>query len=507
MSVRAGLPTLAVSILCLATAGCMPQPTMPQGVFPREFPTVPSPDPAAAQVPPGYRVEVVLRDLIYPTSVEFDDAGNLYVAEGGYAYGDLVAPPRILRVSPAGELAYVADQRSGLLGPVTDIMWSRGRLYVSHFGKISVLEPNGSLRHLVTDLPASTGHFNNQMSVGPDGMIYFGMGTVTNSGVVDLSEAFPFLTVELYPNLHDVPARDVRLRGESFLTPQPNNVLARQGRLVTLWSNLWYAVASVFDHDRDRSLLVRTGAFQPFGVSSNRVVRGQVKANGTILRMNPDGSGLEVYAWGLRNPFGVRWGPDGRLYASDNAYDERGSRPIANALDNVWVIRQNAWYGWPDFSAGLEPLTDDRFEVPDPQQVPVYVGDELQGLNLGFVIDHEASGLEVADASLVVGRHEVPGTVEGGVAAADALADAGCDLLLVGAAGDRALEGVGDHASSVRRDAQCDNEAGERGTSPRRHTGRTEPPSRRARMAWGGIHMTAITRTMAPVAPEAVRAV
>ena len=38
--------------------------------------------------------------------------------------------------------------------------------------------------------------------------------------------------------------------------------------------------------------------------------------------------------------------------------------------------------------------------------------------------------------SLVVGRDEVPGTVEGGVAAADALADAGCDLLLVGAAGD-----------------------------------------------------------------------
>lgn len=29
------------------------------------------------------------------------------------------------------------------------------------------------------------------------------------------------------------------------------------------------------------------------------------KASGTILRMNPDGSGLEVYAWGLRNPFGV----------------------------------------------------------------------------------------------------------------------------------------------------------------------------------------------------------
>jgi glucose/arabinose dehydrogenase len=43
--------------------------------------------------------------------------------------------------------------------------------------------------------------------------------------------------------------------------------------------------------------------------------------------MNADGSGLEVYAWGLRNPYGVQWGPDGQLYVTDNAYDERGSRP------------------------------------------------------------------------------------------------------------------------------------------------------------------------------------
>lgn len=90
------------------------------------------------------------------------------------------------------------------------------------------------------------------------------------------------------------------------------------------------------------------------------MIQEQVKANTTILRMNPDGSGLEVYAWGIRNPFGVQWGPDGRLYASDNGYDERGSRPIANALDNVWVVREGAWYGWPDYSSGI-PVTDPQF--------------------------------------------------------------------------------------------------------------------------------------------------
>ena len=45
---------------------------------------------------------------------------------------------------------------------------------------------------------------------------------------------------------------------------------------------------------------MKTSAFQPFGKTAD-TAKGAVKANGTILRMNPDGSGLEVYAWGLRN--------------------------------------------------------------------------------------------------------------------------------------------------------------------------------------------------------------
>jgi glucose/arabinose dehydrogenase len=105
-------------------------------------------------------------------------------------------------------------------------------------------------------------------------------------------------------------------------------------------------------------LLVKTGAFQPFGKHTERV-KGNVKANGAVLRMNRDGSGLEVYAWGLRNPFGLRW-RDAKLYVTDLGFDERGSRPIANAPDVVWEVRQGGWYGWPDFAGGV-PVTDARF--------------------------------------------------------------------------------------------------------------------------------------------------
>lgn len=54
------------------------------------------------------------------------------------------------------------------------------------------------------------------------------------------------------------------------------------------------------------------------------------------------------------------WGPDGQLYAAENGYDDRGSRPIANALDNVHRIQAGGWYGFPDFSSGI-PVTDRRF--------------------------------------------------------------------------------------------------------------------------------------------------
>lgn len=69
---------------------------------------------------------------------------------------------------------------------------------------------------------------------------------------------------------------------------------------------------------------------------------------------------MEVYAWGLRNPNGVKWAPDGQLYVTDNAYDERGSRPVANAKNNIFQIKQGGWWGWPAYSSGL-PLTDPQF--------------------------------------------------------------------------------------------------------------------------------------------------
>jgi hypothetical protein len=73
--------------LLFALTGCTIQkPPVPVGIFPKELPKEPDPDASAAQVPAGYKVEVFMKDLVWPTSIDFDESGNAYVAEAGYAY-------------------------------------------------------------------------------------------------------------------------------------------------------------------------------------------------------------------------------------------------------------------------------------------------------------------------------------------------------------------------------------------------------------------------------------
>src|SRR5205085_1501997 len=119
--------------------------------------------------------------LTYPTSIDFDDAGAMYIAEAGFMDGDPVVPARILKLT-GNDRQVVAEN---LKGPVTDILWHQGKLFISHRGKISVLA-DGRVKDLVTGLPSFGDHSNNQLAVGPDGKLYFGQGSATNSGVVGM---------------------------------------------------------------------------------------------------------------------------------------------------------------------------------------------------------------------------------------------------------------------------------------------------------------------------------
>lgn len=108
------------------TFGQQPTKADKTGPAPKSLPQIPDHDPRAAAVPRGYRVDILAKGLTYPTSVEFDGRGNVFIAEAGYSYGDPIAPARILMMSDqGGPIRTIADSLSG---PVDDILWFGGRL-------------------------------------------------------------------------------------------------------------------------------------------------------------------------------------------------------------------------------------------------------------------------------------------------------------------------------------------------------------------------------------------
>lgn len=105
------------------------------------------------------------------------------------------------------------------------------------------------------------------------------------------------------------------------------------------------------------------------------------------------GSDREVVAWGFRNVFGAGFGPGGELYVSQNGSDMRGLRPAEHDKDAFFRVREGEWYGWPDYTAELNPFT-----TMSPPERMLAAGRE----KLEFVIDHDASGLDASARDLLV---------------------------------------------------------------------------------------------------------
>lgn len=293
---------------------------------------------ADVALPPGYRIEAVATGLTFPTGVAFDGQGRPYVTESGYAYGEVFLTPRLLRVEADGQTALVAE--GGRNGPWNGVDFHDGAFFVAEGGELEGgrllrITPQGQITALVEELPSLGDHHTNGPVAGPDGWIYFGQGTATNAGVVGPDNA-DYGWLRRFPDFHDTPCETITLTGQTYTAESP---LTPEGEATV------------------------TGAFAPFGTDAGRTVEGALPCNGAVLRVRPDGSDLEWVAWGFRNPFGLAFGPDGRLFVSDNGYDDRGSRPAWGTSDYLWAIEPGTWYGWPDFAGGVA-FAGERFGPP-----------------------------------------------------------------------------------------------------------------------------------------------
>ena len=273
-------------------------------------------DPNDIYITQGYKIEPFAHGLNTPIGIAFTEDGDLLIADDGILSGN----PKVLLLSK-GNFKLIAD---GFNVPISGINYRNKDIYVSHRGVITIVKMDGTKRDIIKGLPSNGDYSNNKVDFDLDGKMYFGQGTATNSGVVGVDNVW-------VPNcsfFHDQPGSYIMLNGQNFET---KNMLIPAEEIAI------------------------TGAYSAYGVPNLQrfeILKGTIRASGSVLKSNSDGSKLELVAWGFRNPFIVKHDLYNRLFVTNQGYENRGSRPIANAPDVISLMIPDTWYGFPDYSGG-----------------------------------------------------------------------------------------------------------------------------------------------------------
>jgi glucose/arabinose dehydrogenase len=124
-----------------------------------------------------------------------------------------------------------------------------------------------------------------------------------------------------------------------------------------------------------------------------------------ILEVAPDGSGMRVFASGLRNPNGMDFEPGtGVLWTAVNERDGLGDDLVP---DYITGVREDAFYGWPYSYWGSHPDPRKAEERPDlvAKAIAPDYGLGSHTASLGLVFDDEVSFPEPFEGGAFVAQH------------------------------------------------------------------------------------------------------
>jgi glucose/arabinose dehydrogenase len=320
-------------------------------------------------VPNGYKVEVFAKGLNFPTDVAFLGGKNdfrVVVLESGTGlpsrcndntkvpgigkfdannpftpdllifdrHGNKIGGPLGKPTAsgggfqpdgPAIGLSFEHDTAGGTLFATDSNQGVRGAPGAANNTSriVRVSTASGAVTPVITGLP--TGDHPTEQILVKDGWLYWSQGSATNAGVTGHDNGGG-------GNQHDIACQQITLSdtvfdsGDHKTSGYSNHGVQRPGAIVPAFE----------------------GATRK-GMCTGAVLRARIS--------NPMNT-IEPFAWGFRNPYGIRFSPEdhplrGQLLISENGEDERGARPTNNAPDRLAIARQNAdgtpeYHGWPD---------------------------------------------------------------------------------------------------------------------------------------------------------------
>jgi glucose/arabinose dehydrogenase len=323
--------------------------------------------PSNVVVPSGYKMTAVATGLNFPTALTFQ-GDSIWVAEAG-----IITPPAVKVVDRNGNITTALTPgmlpAGALVSPVTGITFAQGWIWLVHrqtvdglpvgaISKFMPRDPAGTFQTVLTGLPCFGDHPGSSIEFGADGRAYLTTGLPTNSSVVGPDNSWAVT----HPTFHDFPPVDIELSGIGYRTAP---------------------TATPFALDPTATKI--TEPFMPFGsgtVAPGTVVHAVTPAHpgngiitagaGSVYSFDPQASNaastLRLEGWGFRNDYGLGFDPfnPGLLFVSNNGTDGRGSRPIANDWDDMFVIHAGEgvpFFGWPDYFH--DPVTHQPLPVTD----------------------------------------------------------------------------------------------------------------------------------------------
>ena len=337
-------------------------------------------DRSIVDYPGGYVLKVVLHNLTGPIDVEEDADGNLILLESGRDGYE----PRLFCFKPDGTFINIYPTGRSIpdiapfnlihtgfhiYGPAGGLALANGKIYVSHrdengLGVITAFNYDGTHFTVASNIPAQGDNGMSDIAVNPiDGRIWFAVGSASNSGVVGLDN-WPW--VKHTPEFCDKSFFDLKLNGYQFKSPNPD--------------------AGIFGG----SEVAVTAPYEPFNVSGQlRIRKSETPTGAASIPPTPTAaaSASKPTAFTVRFA-GLAYNQFGSLYFTAGGMELRGTRPIADDPDALLAFKSNTWYGFPDYSTDLQPITEDRFR---PKGDMVKLLEKSGYPEISFLFDHNAS--------------------------------------------------------------------------------------------------------------------